>query len=113
MATAEAPANSLADPSLKAALQDLRRTDNFTNWFYLAAVYLYLAAVIGAAVWFFESRDGFGLSWWWNVPVTLAAIKADKFFASFPLVRMSRLSVMPVNDDEWERIVSMAGRSSA
>src|SRR6188472_979256 len=29
-------------------------------------------------------------------PVTLAAIKADKTFASFPLVRMSRLSVMPV-----------------
>ncbi len=41
-------------------------------------------------------------------PVTLRAVKADKFFASFPLVRISRLSVMPVNDDEWERIVSMA-----
>ncbi len=41
-------------------------------------------------------------------PVTLAAIKADKFFASFPLVRMSRLSVMPVNDDEWDRIEGMA-----
>jgi predicted RNA-binding protein with PUA-like domain len=42
-------------------------------------------------------------------PVTLAAIKADKSFASFPLVRMSRLSVMPVTDDEWERITAMAG----
>ena len=41
-------------------------------------------------------------------PVTLAAIKADKAFASFPLVRMSRLSVMPVTDDEWKRIESMA-----
>ena len=37
-------------------------------------------------------------------PVTLAEIKADKAFASFPLVRMSRLSVMPVSDDEWKRI---------
>ena len=37
-------------------------------------------------------------------PVTLAAIKADKAFASFPLVRISRLSVMPVTDDEWKRI---------
>jgi predicted RNA-binding protein with PUA-like domain len=36
--------------------------------------------------------------------VTLAAVKADKSFASFPLVRLPRLSVMPVNDDEWERI---------
>ena len=33
-------------------------------------------------------------------PVTLAEIKADRAFASFPLVRMSRLSVMPVSDDE-------------
>ena len=43
-------------------------------------------------------------------PVTLAAVKADKAFASFPLVRMPRLSVMPVDDDVWERIVVMAGR---
>jgi predicted RNA-binding protein with PUA-like domain len=41
-------------------------------------------------------------------PVTLAAIKADKAFAGFALVRMSRLSVMPVSDEEWERIVQMA-----
>ena len=42
-------------------------------------------------------------------PVTLAAIKADKAFASFPLVRIARLSVMPVTDDEWQRIESMTG----
>jgi predicted RNA-binding protein with PUA-like domain len=41
-------------------------------------------------------------------PVTLAAIKADRAFASFPLVRMSRLSVMPVTDSEWSRIVDMS-----
>lgn len=41
-------------------------------------------------------------------PVTLASIKADKSFASFPLVRMARLSVMPVTDDEWDRIENMA-----
>jgi predicted RNA-binding protein with PUA-like domain len=41
-------------------------------------------------------------------PVTLAAIKADKAFASFPLVRMSRLSVMPVSDQEWARIEKMS-----
>jgi predicted RNA-binding protein with PUA-like domain len=41
-------------------------------------------------------------------PVTLASIKADKAFASFPLVRMSRLSVMPVNDQEWARIEGMS-----
>jgi predicted RNA-binding protein with PUA-like domain len=41
-------------------------------------------------------------------PVTLAAIKADRAFASFPLVRMSRLSVMPVTDAEWKRITDMS-----
>jgi predicted RNA-binding protein with PUA-like domain len=41
-------------------------------------------------------------------PVTLASIKADKSFASFPLVRMARLSVMPVSDDEWARIEKMS-----
>ena len=41
-------------------------------------------------------------------PVTLAAVKADKAFAAFPLVRVSRLSVMPVTDEEWQRIESMS-----
>jgi predicted RNA-binding protein with PUA-like domain len=42
-------------------------------------------------------------------PVTLAAIKADQTFASLPLVRMPRLSVMPIGDAEWTRIEHMAG----
>jgi len=41
-------------------------------------------------------------------PVTLAEIKADRAFASFALVRMSRLSVMPVTDAEWARIEKMS-----
>ena len=40
--------------------------------------------------------------------VALAAIKAQPAFASFPLVRMSRLSVMPVTDAEWKRIEDMS-----
>ena len=42
-------------------------------------------------------------------PVTLAAIKADKAFAAFVLTRVPRLSVMPVDEDIWKRIVDMAG----
>jgi len=45
-----------------------------------------------------------------KLPVTLAAVKADKAFASFPLVRISRLSVMPVTDDEWTRIEGMSDK---
>jgi predicted RNA-binding protein with PUA-like domain len=37
-------------------------------------------------------------------PVTLKEIKADRAFKDFPLVRISRLSVMPVTEDEWKRI---------
>jgi predicted RNA-binding protein with PUA-like domain len=44
-------------------------------------------------------------------PVTLAEIKADAFFKTFPLVRISRLSVMPVTDAEWARIEKMSSRS--
>jgi predicted RNA-binding protein with PUA-like domain len=39
-------------------------------------------------------------------PVTLAEIKADPAFKQFPLVRISRLSVMPVTDEEWDRILA-------
>jgi predicted RNA-binding protein with PUA-like domain len=41
-------------------------------------------------------------------PVTLAAIKADKSFASFVLTRVPRLSVMPVTDEQWDRIEGMS-----
>lgn len=38
-------------------------------------------------------------------PVPLSAIKADPRFREFPLVRMGRLSVMPVPEDLWEALV--------
>lgn len=41
-------------------------------------------------------------------PVTLKEIKADAAFASFALVKMSRLSVMPVSDAEWTRIEKLS-----
>jgi predicted RNA-binding protein with PUA-like domain len=40
-------------------------------------------------------------------PVTLADVKADKAFAAWELVRMSRLSVMPVSPAIWKRIEEM------
>jgi predicted RNA-binding protein with PUA-like domain len=42
-------------------------------------------------------------------PVALAAIKADPAFADLGLVRMSRLSVIPVPADLWKRLLNMAG----
>jgi predicted RNA-binding protein with PUA-like domain len=43
-------------------------------------------------------------------PVTLKEIKADAAFKDFALVRISRLSVMPVSDAEWNRIEKMSAQ---
>src|SRR5439155_3762385 len=40
-------------------------------------------------------------------PVTLATIKADPAFADWELVRISRLSVMPVTGVKWKRIENL------
>ncbi|MEO9362829.1 MAG: EVE domain-containing protein [Nitrososphaera sp.] len=42
-------------------------------------------------------------------PVTLEQIKADSAFAQWELVRISRLSVMPVPEKLWERLIKMSG----
>lgn len=41
-------------------------------------------------------------------PVTLAEIKADKRFKDMPLVRIARLSVQPVTDDQWDMIEALS-----
>jgi len=42
-------------------------------------------------------------------PVTLAEIKAEPSLAKMELIRQSRLSVAPVRDEEWAKVVEMAG----
>ena len=42
-------------------------------------------------------------------PVTLAMVKADDTLATWELVRLPRLSVMPVSDAQWLRIRELAG----
>jgi predicted RNA-binding protein with PUA-like domain len=41
-------------------------------------------------------------------PVTLTAIKADKAFKEFALVKISRLSAMPVSAPHWKKIIDLA-----
>jgi predicted RNA-binding protein with PUA-like domain len=43
-------------------------------------------------------------------PVTLTAIKAEASLADLPLVRMPRLSVMPVPAEAWKQILAMGGK---
>jgi predicted RNA-binding protein with PUA-like domain len=44
-----------------------------------------------------------------KTPVTLAEIKADDRFEDLPLVRQSRLSVVPVSDEHWAALCEMGG----
>jgi predicted RNA-binding protein with PUA-like domain len=42
-------------------------------------------------------------------PVTLQQIKADKAFSEWELVRISRLSVMPVPEAIWKKLSKLSG----
>lgn len=46
---------------------------------------------------------------WLKNPVTLAEIKANPDFADFELVRIGRLSVMPVSAGRWKAILALTG----
>ena len=43
--------------------------------------------------------------------VYLSEIKADSFFDDFPLVKQSRLSVMPVSLREWKKLIKMSEKN--
>jgi predicted RNA-binding protein with PUA-like domain len=42
-------------------------------------------------------------------PVTLATIKAEPLFADSPLVRQGRLSVVPLDDRQWKKLLALGG----
>lgn len=42
--------------------------------------------------------------------VTLAEVKANKKLANFDLVRLSRLSIMKVSDEQWDAMEGLAKR---
>jgi len=41
-------------------------------------------------------------------PVTLEQIKSDKVLAEMPLVRLSRISVTPLNEAQFKRVLALA-----
>lgn len=42
-------------------------------------------------------------------PVSLEQLKADPVTANMPLIRQSRLSVMPLEEDVFQRVLELAG----
>ena len=45
-------------------------------------------------------------------PVTLAAIKADKALSEMPLLKQSRLSVTPLTEPQFQRLLKLAGTTA-
>jgi predicted RNA-binding protein with PUA-like domain len=45
-------------------------------------------------------------------PVTLSELKADEAFAGWDLLRLGRLSVVPVPDAIWKRLEKLVGKDS-
>jgi len=62
------------DPTIQRQINQLRKADNLTNWFYIAREYLWLSIALGLPLLFFHSYQEWGLSFWWNLPVALLAI---------------------------------------
>ncbi len=44
-----------------------------------------------------------------KLPVSLETIKKDKRLTEMALVRISRLSVQPVSEEEWKVVMELAG----
>jgi fatty acid desaturase len=72
--TTPVPERDLSDPALLRQVNALRRTDNFTNWLYLAREYLFLAIVIGLTIALYYALQAAGLSLLWALPAALLTI---------------------------------------
>lgn len=44
-------------------------------------------------------------------PVTLATLKKDKRLSNMALIRLGRLSVQPVTDEEWKIVMELSGEA--
>ena len=62
------------DRKFQRRVNELRKTDNITNWFYIAREYAILALVLAVPLTLYHYYEAWGLAWWWNVPVTAVAI---------------------------------------
>ncbi|MGE0480816.1 MAG: EVE domain-containing protein [Phycisphaerae bacterium] len=50
---------------------------------------------------------------WLATPIPLASLRGDPAFASFDLLRNSRLSVMPIPNAIWDRLVGATGHAGS
>lgn len=55
-------------------LQDLKGRDNRTNLYYIAVVYAVMIATIAITIWSYALVAAAGLSWWYNIPMSIVAV---------------------------------------
>ncbi|AGK58734.1 fatty acid desaturase [Hyphomicrobium denitrificans 1NES1] len=56
------------------AIRELKKRDNYTNFYHIGFVYFVIALAIGFTIWSYHLVDVEGLGWWWDIPTTIAAI---------------------------------------
>lgn len=78
----------LTRKEMNAQVANLRRPDNWTNWYYLGREYLHLAVAIGGTLWIYRWLIDNGGSPVWIVPVYILAV----FFIGAVQHRLSNLT---------------------
>ncbi len=71
--TADEPLPCLRDPAFRQLLQDIRQTDNRTNWLYIARSWLFLVAVLALGVLGLEWVRTTGVGWGWAIPIVIGS----------------------------------------
>lgn len=69
-----AAADLRRDPEVRRRLKEFLRRDNYTNFLYIGRAWFVIIATLLGAIWFFENRAEWGLSFWWNIPVYLLGL---------------------------------------
>jgi fatty acid desaturase len=67
------PLPFLRDPAFRQLLQDIRQTDNRTNWLYIVRSWLFLFAVLVAAVIGLEQVRTSDVGWGWVIPIIITS----------------------------------------
>src|SRR4051812_35666179 len=71
--TAEESLPFLRDPAFRTLLQEIRQTDNITNWLYIARSWLFLLVVLVSAVAGLEWVLAAGVGWGWAIPIVIVS----------------------------------------
>jgi fatty acid desaturase len=71
--TNDEPLPFLRDPAFRTLLQDIRQTDNRTNWLYIARSWFFLLVVLAAAVVGLECVLASGVGWGWAIPIVIVS----------------------------------------